>query len=515
MGLMDNIVDKALNAVTGSNIKTIDVSADELARIINEKFIMPAGSYEARREIEKVVKSGYFMRKEIESPDGNYRLWVSAFERGITSHRTAWVKDYATERVYQWEGYSLGPLKRAVQFYLNQADLSPSYVSQSPISQTGIAIQNEHKSGSQVRYFCTQCGTANFMDEGAVVGFCRMCGTKIQIKSKEMEKKAEKVKGAIKEENGIIEKSKAIEKKTKKAMSIEESIAIIENAYDETLERVADACWGYVEYMGCEWDELEPIISCEFIDEKLQTICERIENEQVRQTLKRGYLELEDEDWVAASQCFEQGLSYDAECAELYWGQFLAYSKARNEKELAVNQSIDRDNKYVKRALRFATEEQKIRYQSILDAMSKKIIYITVLVLKIKKQMQESDGSDTGQKIVSSANLLRLLPESSWKEEGWESKKLVADLERIKDVVSDSLIHAGTYDVQLVSVGEDRLEVTREFSLIVGVNSYVAEDLFQTLPLIMKRDVSGEQAMEIKRQLEQAGAKVKLIKKEE
>ena len=113
--------DKILNAVTGRNIKTVKVDAGQLAAIINDTFIQKMGSYRERDEIQKVLKGSLFRFKEINSPDGKFQLLVSDFRRGLTRHRFAWVHNIETDEYFEWNGFSLGILKKAVQPYLLQA----------------------------------------------------------------------------------------------------------------------------------------------------------------------------------------------------------------------------------------------------------------------------------------------------------------------------------------------------------------------------------------------------------
>ncbi|MCI5640385.1 MAG: hypothetical protein MR316_05310 [Lachnospiraceae bacterium] len=117
-----SLSDKLLNAVTGSNITTHKVSVYNLAEIIDQTFLQNADRYQIDM-VERAIKGKIFAYTDIDSPDGNFRLHISYFMRGLTQHRTVWVKNYETEDIWEWSGFSLSPLKRAMQHYLNSARL--------------------------------------------------------------------------------------------------------------------------------------------------------------------------------------------------------------------------------------------------------------------------------------------------------------------------------------------------------------------------------------------------------
>lgn len=74
-------------------------------------------------KVERAIKGKILAYTDIDSPDGNYRLHISYFLRGITRHRTVWVKKYDTEDVWEWSGFSLSPLKSAMRSHLTSARL--------------------------------------------------------------------------------------------------------------------------------------------------------------------------------------------------------------------------------------------------------------------------------------------------------------------------------------------------------------------------------------------------------
>lgn len=105
------IEDKVLNALTGSNIKTIRVSAPQLADMIYVCFVSNSGGNPD--SIANLLKGKFFTYTDIDSPDGKFHFHISYFQRGLTVHRSAWVKNYETQEVFEWKGYTLEPLRTA------------------------------------------------------------------------------------------------------------------------------------------------------------------------------------------------------------------------------------------------------------------------------------------------------------------------------------------------------------------------------------------------------------------
>lgn len=50
-----------------------------------------------------------------------FELYVWEFQRWLTEHKCVWVHNIETGKYFQWNGFSLGILKKAVQPYLLQA----------------------------------------------------------------------------------------------------------------------------------------------------------------------------------------------------------------------------------------------------------------------------------------------------------------------------------------------------------------------------------------------------------
>lgn len=121
MSLSDNI----WNGLTGHNVHTIKVSAEQLAAVINDAFIKNASSTEELNRIERTVRGSKLIFRRMDSEDGRFHLYVSSFEQGLTQHRYAFVKNYETEEVFEWNGFNLSPLRNAVEPYLLHARMNP------------------------------------------------------------------------------------------------------------------------------------------------------------------------------------------------------------------------------------------------------------------------------------------------------------------------------------------------------------------------------------------------------
>ncbi len=75
--------------------------------------------------------------------------------------------------------------------------------------------------------------------------------------------------------------------------------------------------------------------------------------------IKRGFMALEDKDWVKADGFFEQALNINAEIAEAYLGKLLADLKLSKKEELyGYSRPFDTNGNYQK-AIRFGTDELK------------------------------------------------------------------------------------------------------------------------------------------------------------
>lgn len=96
-----------------------------MAQIVNETIIAATRNEEELRAIEKAIKgSHFFISGDLESSDGKFLFHISLYQRSL-KHRTVWVKNLQTEEIFEWNGFSLGPFKRAMQPYLVNARMHP------------------------------------------------------------------------------------------------------------------------------------------------------------------------------------------------------------------------------------------------------------------------------------------------------------------------------------------------------------------------------------------------------
>ena len=66
------------------------------------------------------------------------------------------------------------------------------------------------------------------------------------------------------------------------------------------------------------------------------------------------------------------------------------------------------------------------------------------------------------------------------------------------------------FTVQLTAAGDKKIEVIKEVRAITGLGLKEAKDLVEAAPKAVKEGVSKDEAAKIKKQLEEAGAKVEL-----
>ena len=89
--------------------------------------------------------------------------------------------------------------------------------------------------------------------------------------------------------------------------------------------------------------------------------------------VKRAYMFLEDGEFETADQYFDKILDIDIEDSRAYIGKLLAECKLRSEDEIATLPQTVTDDKNFKKAIRFATPEQKERYEALNGAIVKRI----------------------------------------------------------------------------------------------------------------------------------------------
>ena len=89
--------------------------------------------------------------------------------------------------------------------------------------------------------------------------------------------------------------------------------------------------------------------------------------------VKRAYMFLEDGEFETADSYFDKILDIDIEDSRAYIGKLLAECKLRNEDEIPNLPQTVTDDKNFKKALRFATPEQKARYEALNGAIVERI----------------------------------------------------------------------------------------------------------------------------------------------
>ena len=96
-----SLSDKIINGIMGTNIRTIKVSVEQLAQIVNETMIASTRNEEELRAIEKAIKgSHFFISGDWESSDGKFLFHISLYQRSL-KHRTVWVKNLQTEEIFE------------------------------------------------------------------------------------------------------------------------------------------------------------------------------------------------------------------------------------------------------------------------------------------------------------------------------------------------------------------------------------------------------------------------------
>lgn len=66
------------------------------------------------------------------------------------------------------------------------------------------------------------------------------------------------------------------------------------------------------------------------------------------------------------------------------------------------------------------------------------------------------------------------------------------------------------FNVKMVSFGDNKIGVIKAIRTITGLGLKEAKDLVESVPSVVKESVSKEEAEKIKKELEEAGAKVEL-----
>lgn len=89
--------------------------------------------------------------------------------------------------------------------------------------------------------------------------------------------------------------------------------------------------------------------------------------------VKRAYMFLEDGEFETADSYFDKILDIDIEDSRAYIGKLLAECKLRNEEEIRTLPQTVTDDKNFKKALRFASPEQKAHYEDLNGTIVKRI----------------------------------------------------------------------------------------------------------------------------------------------
>lgn len=97
-----------------------------------------------------------------------------------------------------------------------------------------------------------------------------------------------------------------------------------------------------------------------------QILSESISHEQALclAELKAGHIWLEQRNWEHANEHFDKAIEEDPECAVAYIGKLCAEMGCRNESELSAGETPLSDNKYYKRAIRFADSEYRLKLEN-------------------------------------------------------------------------------------------------------------------------------------------------------
>jgi large subunit ribosomal protein L7/L12 len=121
---------------------------------------------------------------------------------------------------------------------------------------------------------------------------------------------------------------------------------------------------------------------------------------------------------------------------------------------------------------------------------------------KIEKLVDELSGLT----VLEAAELAKLL-EDKW---GVSAAAPVAAAAAAPVAAAAAAIEKTEFTVVLAAVGDKKINVIKEIRAITGLGLKEAKDLVEAAPKEVKADVSKDEAAKIKKQLEDAGAKVEL-----
>lgn len=99
---------------------------------------------------------------------------------------------------------------------------------------------------------------------------------------------------------------------------------------------------------------------------------------------RRGYIYLEDGEFVDAKNCFDKSLDLSPEISSAYWGLVLSREKCRNNNELIQKGKPITDLNEYKKAIRFASDEEKQTYNNVVLGINN-IIETTIKRLRARE----------------------------------------------------------------------------------------------------------------------------------
>jgi len=121
---------------------------------------------------------------------------------------------------------------------------------------------------------------------------------------------------------------------------------------------------------------------------------------------------------------------------------------------------------------------------------------------KIEKLVEDLSGLT----VLEAAELAKLL-EDKW---GVSAAAPVAAVAAAGAVAAAPAVEQTEFTVVLTAIGDKKINVIKEIRAITGLGLKEAKDLVEGAPKEVKADVSKDEAAKIKKQLEDAGAKVEL-----
>ncbi len=129
--------------------------------------------------------------------------------------------------------------------------------------------------------------------------------------------------------------------------------------------------------------------------------------------IKRAYMFLEDGEFETADQYFDKILDIDIEDSRAYIGKLLAECKLHSEDEIPGLPQTVTDDKNFKKALRFATPEQKARYEAlngaIVDRIETERREIAEQRAKLKAEREEKEAIERERRMRQEKEERKLL----------------------------------------------------------------------------------------------------------